>query len=101
MAAYLIALANVEDPETYAKIYAPKSAAALAQFGGEILARGGTTLSLEGQPFAGRAVIVRFPSLDRIREFYNSPAYREAKVLREGIAYVQMIGVEGVAGSAA
>ena len=55
--AYIIAEVQVTDPEAY-KPYIPKAAQLVAQYGGQYLARGGRTESLEGAEPAGRVAIV-------------------------------------------
>ena len=95
MPAYLVAFVKIENPEPF-KAYVAKSSAVIAQFGGKILARGGETVVLEGEPFSGRTVVIEFPSLDQIKAFYSSASYQEAKRLREGIATARLIGIQGV-----
>jgi uncharacterized protein (DUF1330 family) len=95
MAAYLVAFVEIKKPETFGA-YVAKSSAIIAEFGGKILARGGETVTLEGEPFSGRAVLIEFPSLDQIKAFYTSASYQEAKRLRDGIATARLIGLQGL-----
>lgn len=95
MSAYLVALVQIEDASAY-QIYAASSLKVITQFGGAILARGGESAALEGETFTGRAVIVRFPTLSHIKQFYASSEYQQARSLREGIALVRMIAIEGL-----
>jgi uncharacterized protein (DUF1330 family) len=95
MAAYLIALVDITDPEAY-RDYAARSPAAIAKYNGRILARGGQVATLEGDAFSGRAVIVEFPSMQDIQEFYSSPEYQDAKRWRDGAAVARFIIVQGV-----
>ncbi|HYA09637.1 MAG TPA: DUF1330 domain-containing protein, partial [Gaiellaceae bacterium] len=60
------------------------------------LARGGELAVLEGDWQPQRLVVVEFEDLEAIRRFYDSPAYREAKALREGAATLRMVAVQGV-----
>jgi uncharacterized protein (DUF1330 family) len=39
-------------------------------------------------------VVLEFPDLAAIKEFYGSPDYKEAIALREGAARFRMIAVE-------
>ena len=94
MAAYMIARINVTDPEQYKK-YIAVTPGILAKFGAKFIARGGDTVTLEGPEETTRVVIVEFPSLDKVREFYNSAEYQEAIKIREGAAEVSLVGVAG------
>ena len=95
MSAYILALVELDDALSYGE-YARRALPLIEQFGGEILARGGETQTLEGQLFSGRVVVIRFPSLQRIREFYASSEYQDARRLREPISRARMIAVQGV-----
>jgi uncharacterized protein (DUF1330 family) len=95
MAAYLIALIDVKDPEAY-RAYAARSPAVIAKYSGRFLARGGQSVSLEGDAVAGRVVIVEFPSLEHAKTFYASPEYQEAKLFRDGAASARFFAVQGV-----
>src|SRR5262249_28248050 len=77
MAAYVISEVEVHDParwETYRSI----AARAIAQYGGRYLVRGGAAEAAEGGPPPKTLVIVEFPSMARLREWYGSPEYAEA-----------------------
>ncbi len=95
MTAYLIALVDVSDPEAYGE-YTKRSPAAVGKYGGKFLARGGRSVTLEGDEAPGRLVVVEFPTVERIIEFYNLPEYVEAMAFRKGAAKAQIIAVEGV-----
>ncbi len=95
MPAYLIARVRVKDAGAYEE-YKRLAAAAIAKFGGRYRARGGTTVTLEGEEETSRVVIVEFESLERARDFYRSPEYRKAIAARTGCATGQFVVVEGV-----
>jgi uncharacterized protein (DUF1330 family) len=40
-------------------------------------------------------VVIEFPDMDRIREWYDSPEYRRAREIREGKVRVGMLFAEG------
>lgn len=92
--AYWIAHITVTKPDAYHE-YKRAASAVVDQFGGRYLARGGTSETLEGTPFA-RHVIVAFPSLDRALACYHSPEYTAAIALREGACVAHFSIVEGV-----
>ncbi len=76
MAVYAMVHIDVTDADEYAK-YAAIAGPAVAQYGGEFLARGGECLHMEGQGRA-RNVIIRFADWDTAKAFYASPEYQEA-----------------------
>ena len=92
---YLIVEVKVTEQDAYAR-YKTLAAAAIAQYGGRYLVRGGAVEVLEGpwQP-PERLVIVEFDSVEQARTFYDSPEYRAARFEREGAADMNMLVVEG------
>ncbi len=95
MAAYLVALIDVTDPDAYQE-YATRAGAAAKKRGIKPLARGGRTVSLEGPEPPGRVVILPFENMEAAQAYYDSPDYQEAKTFREGAANAQFFLVEGV-----
>lgn len=95
MPAYLIARVRVQDPTAYEE-YKRLAAGAIGKFGGRYRARGGTTVTLEGEEEKDRVVIVEFPSLERAKAWYRSPDYQKAIAARTGCAQGQFILVEGL-----
>jgi uncharacterized protein (DUF1330 family) len=93
MPAYLIAQVKVRDLETYTR-YIQRSSAIIAEHGGRILARGGRSEALEGDPRARRVVIIEFPSFEAARQWYHSPAYQEARAIRTPVSEAEFIIVE-------
>jgi uncharacterized protein (DUF1330 family) len=95
MPAYLIANVRVHDPERY-RDYAALAGASVAAHGGRYLARGGETDELEGDWGPERVVVLEFPSLQAARAWYASPAYAEAKAIRQAAATGDFVFVDGV-----
>ncbi len=95
MAAYIIARINVTDPAQYEN-YKTLASAAIAHHGGDYLARGGATETLEGRSDERRIVILRFDDMDQARGFYNSPEYRQAIAARSNAATGEFLLVEGL-----
>ncbi|MBW7900210.1 MAG: DUF1330 domain-containing protein [Rhodocyclaceae bacterium] len=92
---YLIAEAKVADPAAYAG-YKVLAEAAIAQYGGRYLVRGGAITQLEGEwTGSPRLVVVEFDSVEQARKFYDSPEYRAARQARAGAAQMNMLVVEG------
>jgi uncharacterized protein (DUF1330 family) len=94
MPAYVIVETDIHDAEQY-ESYKQASPGAVAAGGGRFLVRGGELAVLEGEWRPKRLVVLEFENLDAAKRFYASPAYQEAKRLREGAASLNMVAVEG------
>jgi uncharacterized protein (DUF1330 family) len=95
MPAYLISQIDIHDPagyEEYRKLVGP----ALAKYGGKFIARGGRIDVLEGDWAPKRVVVCEFESIERAREFYESPEYRPARNVRQRTADTKIIVVDGM-----
>ncbi len=92
--AYLIANVDVHDPVQYEE-YKKLSTLAMKASGAEVCIRGGQVEVMEGNWVPSRVVMLKFPSMDAARAFYNSPEYAAAIQARQGIADMRMIIVEG------
>ena len=96
MAAYMIVTAAIHDRETFITGYGAAAAELIGQFGGEYLIRGPGAELLEGDFGDGAGVVVsKWPDRAAAKAFWNSPEYAEVKKLREGLADVQVILVDG------
>lgn len=67
----------------------------IRKYGGRYLVRGGEVQALEGKWLPTRFVILQFDSVDQAKAWWNSPEYREAKLLRQASARTAMICVPG------
>ena len=94
MSALWIAHVTVTDDEAYAK-YAEIATRAIKENGGEILARGGRYLQLEGKDRA-RNVVVRYPSVEAAEAVYNSATYQEALTHAVGASEREVVIVEEI-----
>jgi uncharacterized protein (DUF1330 family) len=94
MAAYIIAMVNVTNPDKY-KNYMVKAKEACDLYGGKYLTRGGDTQIMEGAFPWSRVVVLEFESTDQARAFYNSVEYQAGKKEREGAADFNMMIVQG------
>lgn len=92
---YVIARAVVTNPTAWAE-YAAKAGAAIKQYGGTPLARGGRAELVEGEGRA-RNVVIEFASFDAARTYAHSPEYAAARKLREQAGLLDMVIVEGAA----
>lgn len=96
-AAYLIVTMHVTDPERY-KQYMAEAPAAVKAHGGEYIVRGGKQEALEGDWQPHRVALLRFPSYEQAKAFYDAEHYTRVRQLRKGATdYFNMVLVEGVA----
>jgi uncharacterized protein (DUF1330 family) len=96
MSAYVISEVDVRDTAGF-EAYRTIAAKAIALYGGRYLVRGGTATAAEGGPPPKTLIVVEFPSMERLREWYASPEYAEALKLRRTALDRRLIFVEGVA----
>ena len=95
MTAYVLVDIDVHDPEGYTA-YIQAAPATVALYGGKYLARGGRTEVLEGEVHPARTVILEFDTIERAKQWLNSPEYAPARSQRHKTAHTKMIIVEGV-----
>ena len=93
--AYILANVDVKDPAAYEE-YKRLSTIAMKAHGAEVCVRGGKTEVLEGDWTPNRAVLLKFPSMEKAKAFYDSTEYQTARKAREGIAVMRMVLIEGV-----
>lgn len=96
VSAYVISEVEILDERT-ADEYRMIAAASIAEYGGRYLARGAMADVVEGEPMTRRIVIVEFPSMERAKAWYASPAYANALRLRTTALDRRLTFVEGMA----
>lgn len=94
MSAYVIVNADVLDEEA-GLAYAPVAQESILRHGGRYLVAGPTPEPVEGTWDSSRFLVIEFPDMDRVREWYDSPEYRRAREIREGKVRVRMLFAEG------
>ena len=94
MTAYIIGELNVHNPERYAD-YTAHTPKTIADHGGKFIVRGGDPKSLEGGNCAPRFVVVEFPSMEKLMEWYNSDAYQAIIPIRQEAADGRIVAVQG------
>lgn len=95
---YVIAEIEVTDPDPAAlREYAAKAPEIMASHGGHYVVRGGKVETLEGEPPKGSVVVIGFDSLEKAREWYDSPDYKAIRGLRQRATHSRLLLVEGVA----
>jgi uncharacterized protein (DUF1330 family) len=97
MNAYIIVDMQISDMDQY-KQYMADAPAAVKAAGGEYLVRGGRFEVMEGQWQPARMAMLRFPSFEQAKAFYDGEMYRQARAKRAGATeFFNMVLVEGVA----
>ncbi len=94
MAAYVIYQGEVTDPDRYEQ-YKTKAAESILAAGGRYIVRGGEAEVLEGEPPAGRTVVLEFPTRQAALAWYRSEEYTAIRRLREGAARARLYVVDG------
>ena len=95
MAAYAIVDSNVKNPDAMGP-YLEKVGATVAPFQGKTLAAGTDIAVMEGDWRPKRIVIVEFPSMEKAKAWYNSPAYQEILPFRLNNTDDKFIFVDGL-----
>lgn len=94
MPAYAIANIEVHSPQIYEN-YRRHTAGTLDAYGGSFLIRGGQAEVIEGTWKPGRLVILEFPSMEALKNWYRSPAYQAIIADRHKGARSDIVAVEG------
>jgi len=94
MPALLVARVTLKDPEKFQE-YAAKAGPIMAEFGGEPLFRAKADKNLTGGGDDHQTTgIFKFPSLEKVDEWYASQAYQSLLALRDEAADIKMISYE-------
>ena len=95
MPAFFVADVEVLDPVAFQE-YAKGAPATVAQYGGKYIARGGAIEPLEGGWAPKRLTIIQFDSVERCKEWFNSPEYRPFRDLRGRVTEARLLVTEGL-----
>jgi uncharacterized protein (DUF1330 family) len=93
---YVIAEAEITDPAALQE-YGKKIGETLAPFNHRLVVSTSRIQALEGDPPKDRVVIIEFDSVQKAREWYDSPAYAAIKPIRQSAAKSRVFIVEGLA----
>ena len=96
MSAYVISEVEMRDAVDF-EAYRTIAAKTIAQYGGRYLVRGGAANLIEGGPPPKTIIVVEFPTMERLHEWYASPEYAAALKLRRTALERRLTFVEGVA----
>jgi uncharacterized protein (DUF1330 family) len=91
---YVVAEVEVTDLATMQK-YGKEVPETLAPFNHHYVVRSSQIQALEGEPPKG-VVVIAFDSVEKAREWYDSPAYQAIKPIRQRAAKSQIYIVEGL-----
>ncbi|MFL6623711.1 MAG: DUF1330 domain-containing protein [Sulfurifustis sp.] len=94
---YWIARADITDQEQY-KAYMAANAEPFKKYGARFLVRAGRFENLEGTS-RSRNVVIEFPSYEAALECYKSPEYQRAIKLRQSVATIDLVIIEGYEGA--
>ncbi len=94
MAAYLVGHITVRDPGKWQE-YLGRVGATIAAAGGDVLFRGELRQELSRRAPGQLIVAARFPDLDALRHWHDSPAYRSLIPIRDAAADVVLSAYEG------
>lgn len=93
--AYMIIAIDIHD-EAGMQPYVDGATPLLAEFGAEIVAMSDDPEVLDGTWKRGRTIILKFPSREKAKAFWESPEYLPLKVLREKFSDQDNILLEGL-----
>jgi uncharacterized protein (DUF1330 family) len=94
MPAYLIAQTEIHDHATYDR-YKAQVLPLVQKFQGKFIVRGGDVEVLEGDWTPSRMVLIEFPSMQHIRDWFASPEYAPLLALRQPAAVDRLVAVDG------
>ena len=94
MPAYFICTMSIHDPQTYRK-YTALTPATVSRYGGKFLTRGEDVLTVEGEKFVDRLVILEFPDRAKAMAWHDDADYQSASAFRRASSTGRMILQEG------
>lgn len=97
MFAYAIVDVDIHDIADYL-VYQKQVAPLLEAAGARYLARGGEFRVYEGDYEPGRLMVLQFPSLDAMDEFYASESYQALRAQRDACSISRTVAVQGLQG---
>ncbi len=92
---YMIGMIDVNNADGFGKEYLPPAKASILAHGGAYLAAGTGTV-IEGSPPGTRIVILKWGSLEQLKDWRDSPEYTAAHKAGEKYAKFTVVAVDGV-----
>ena len=93
MAAYVIGHITVIDTQKWAE-YRSRVPETLEPWGAELVLRGKLASVLNGEHDYADTVVIRFPDIESVSQWYSSPAYQELIQLRNQAAELVLCSYE-------
>ena len=93
MTAFFMSTLTVKDAEKFQE-YAGKAAQTFAAFDGELVIRGKAGDTLVGSSDHQAAAVVRFPDMNALKAWYQSPDYQALIPLRDTAAEMTLVTYE-------
>lgn len=85
--AYLVAMLDPSDIETFMQDYGQPVFPTIIEAGGEVLVATPTVTVLEGSYSSTWTVIIRFPSIDMVKTWYQSDRYQPFIPIRQSLSH--------------
>ncbi|PPR79187.1 MAG: hypothetical protein CFH01_00567 [Alphaproteobacteria bacterium MarineAlpha2_Bin1] len=96
MAAYMFVSAKIFNASQFSE-YGKKMGDLIKTYNGEYLAKGSISDILEGNFDKSRKILIaKYPSIEQIHDMWNSEEYKKIKKIREDIAEVDVIIIDGL-----
>ncbi|WP_286240198.1 DUF1330 domain-containing protein [Neptuniibacter halophilus] len=95
MSAYAIFDVDIYDLERYQE-FMTRVKPVLEASGGRYLSRGGEHKVYEGDWEPRRIVLLEFPSMEQMEQFYHSDLYQGLKSIRDECSSGRVVAVEGL-----
>jgi uncharacterized protein (DUF1330 family) len=94
---YVANIQEVKDAQAYTA-YTAKVVDTLTPYGGRFIVRGAEPMILDAsRKPPGYIVVIQFPSMKNLRDWWDSPTYSSIRPIRERLTAGQAYAVEGVA----
>ncbi|MBF0266410.1 MAG: DUF1330 domain-containing protein [Gammaproteobacteria bacterium] len=90
---YLVGHITVKDKEKWQE-YRSKVSATIEKFGGELVFRGSLDSVLSGSHKHQDTVVIKFPNMQSLNDWYNSPQYQSIIPIRDEAAIMDLLTYE-------
>jgi len=94
MTAYIVAEIEVKNSDQYNE-YRNKVEKTVHQFGGRYIIRGNDVVPLEGDWNPERFVVIEFPDMTSLKQWYDSSKYQLLRNIRIASTYSKIIAIDG------
>ncbi len=91
--AYIVGQITIKSPEIWAE-YCSKVPETIIPWGGELVFRGKQVAALAGNHPHADIVVIRFPNIAAVNNWFSAPAYQALIALRQQAADVTLLSYE-------